>query len=74
MVKVRVREKALLQILAERNMSQNGLARSAGLTSGHVSQLIRGTRYVAPRTRQRIIQALGDVPFDRIFSIHIKRH
>ena len=70
---VRVRAKALLGILARRNMSQNGLARITGLTSGHVSQLIQGKRNVSPKTRTRILHCLGDVPFDEIFSISFGR-
>jgi transcriptional regulator with XRE-family HTH domain len=68
-VAVRVRTRQLLTILAKKNMSQNSLGRGAGLTSGHVSQLIRGTRNVSPRTRKRLLQALDDVTFEDIFAI-----
>jgi transcriptional regulator with XRE-family HTH domain len=68
-MKVTVRRKPLLRILAERNMSQNGLGRITDLKSGHVSQIISGKRNVAPETRERILKALGDVAFDKIFSV-----
>ncbi len=66
---VRIKAKPLLRILATRNISQNGLGRVARLTSGHVSQLIKGRRNVSPKTRDKILTALGDVPFDDIFAI-----
>ncbi|MGO9585284.1 MAG: helix-turn-helix domain-containing protein [Limisphaerales bacterium] len=66
---VRIRPKALLTILAKRNMSQNGLGRGAELQSGHVSQLISGKRNVSPETRIKILKALNGVQFDEIFVI-----
>ena len=68
-LKVRVKTKILREILARKNMSQNGLGRAARLTSGHVSQLIRGTRNASPETREKILKELEDVTFDQIFRI-----
>jgi transcriptional regulator with XRE-family HTH domain len=68
-VKVKIKRKAFLRLLAVRNMSQNGLARGAGLKSGHVSQLIRGDRNVSPATRAKILAALNGVQFEDVFSI-----
>ena len=67
-MKVRVKTKVFREILARKNISQNGLGRVAQLTSGHVSQLIRGTRNASPETRKKILREL-DVPFDQIFRI-----
>ncbi len=72
-MKVRLRGKVLLEILARRNLSQNALARRAGLTSGHISQLLRGARNVSPRTRKRLLHALDGVPFDQLFSIRFRK-
>lgn len=66
---VNIKAKALLTILAKRNMSQNSLGRVADLQSGHVSQVISGKRNVSPETREKILKALNGVQFDEIFSI-----
>lgn len=68
-VKVKIKKRVLLRLLATRNMSQNGLARGAGLKSGHVSQLISGDRNVSPATRAKILTALHGVQFEDIFTI-----
>jgi transcriptional regulator with XRE-family HTH domain len=70
---VRIKQKPLLTILAKQNMSQNGLARGAGLQSGHVSQLISGKRNVSPDTRKKILQTLEGVQFDEIFAIRRRK-
>ena len=72
-VVVKIKSKALLTILARRNMSHNGLGRGAGLQSGHVSQLISGKRNVSPASRQKILQTLNGVEFDEIFVIRQRR-
>lgn len=66
--KVRMKTKIFREILARKNISQNGLGRVIKLTSGHVSQLIRGTRNPSPETRKKILKEL-DVTFDQIFRI-----
>jgi transcriptional regulator with XRE-family HTH domain len=68
-IKVNIRPKALLLILARRNMSQNSLGRGADLQSGHVSQLISGKRNVSPSTRKKILSALEGIEFDEIFAV-----
>jgi len=70
---VKIKPKPLLTILAKENMSQNGLARVAGLQSGHVSQLISGKRNVSPNTRRKILQSLNGVQFDEIFAIRQRK-
>lgn len=68
-LKVRIKTRKLLLLLAKRNMSANGLARGAELQSGHVSQLINGKRNVSPDTREKILRALPGIEFQQIFSI-----
>ena len=68
-IKVNIKPRALLTILARRNMSQNSLGRVADLQSGHVSQLISGKRNVSPETRTKLLKALDGVQFDEIFAI-----
>ena len=67
-LKVRIKTKPFLQILARQNMSQNSFGRWAQLTSGHVSQLLTGRRNVSPRTRAKILSALPGVTFEEIFA------
>src|SRR5688572_26663382 len=43
--------------LARLNLPQNELARTAGISSGYMSQLLSGTRLVGPRVRARLIAA-----------------
>ena len=67
-LKVRIKPKPFLQILARQNMSQNSFGRGAQVTSGHMSQLLTGRRNVSPRTRKKIMDALPGVTFEQIFS------
>lgn len=60
---------AVWQLLDERGISQNELARMCGLSSGYMSQLVGGTRSPSPRVRRRIQQALGITDFDELFII-----
>jgi transcriptional regulator with XRE-family HTH domain len=53
--------------LAQRNISQNGLARACRLSSGHMSQLLKGTRLPGPQTRQRLMEFLR-LPFEELFE------
>ena len=68
-MKVTVKREPFLMILAKKNISQNGLARVTGLTSGLLSQIATGKRNVAPKTRDQILKALDDVSFDDIFAV-----
>ena len=54
--------------LAKRNFSQNGFAKSIGMSGGYLSQVVNHTRYPSPKTRQRIQDALG-LQFDDLFII-----
>ena len=54
--------------LARLNLSQNRLAKLVGITSGFMSQLITGRRYVGPETRQRMMDRLPSLTFDQLFE------
>lgn len=69
MVKVRLNNQALQLAMARRNMSQNMLAARIGISSGYISQLMRGDRYASPRVRQKILDALNPLTFDDVFII-----
>jgi hypothetical protein len=68
-MKVRIKSKPFLEIVARNNWSQNGFGLVAGLTSGHLSQLVTGKRNVSAPTREKILSKLEGTKFDDIFSI-----
>ena len=67
-MKVRIKTKPFLEKLARNNWSQNGFGLLAGLTSGHLSQLVRGKRNVSATTRKKIMSKLEGTEFEDIFS------
>ena len=69
MLRTRVKNRSVWEILARRNMTQNQLAKKAGITSGHLSQVINSERFPSPAVRQRLLDALAPVEFDEIFEI-----
>ena len=71
-MKVRLKRRRVLELLSQKNMSQNSFGRDAKLSSGHVSQLLRGKRNVSPDTRVRILGILG-VTFGEIFTTRISK-
>jgi transcriptional regulator with XRE-family HTH domain len=56
------------QAIARKNLSQNAFARRIGVSSGYLSQLIRGARCPSPRVRQSILDALKDAVFEDLFE------
>lgn len=65
--RVRLNPHAAWEHLSRRNMTQNELARAAGISSGHVSLLMNGRRSPSPRVRRRLQAALGVTDFDELF-------
>jgi transcriptional regulator with XRE-family HTH domain len=68
-MKVRIKTKRFLELIAKNNWTQNGFALLAHLTSGHLSQLVRGKRNVSASTREKILSQLQGTTFDDIFLI-----
>lgn len=54
--------------IAKQNITQNHLARSCGVTSGFMSQLLSGQRNAGPAVRARLLEHLPGMGFDRIFE------
>lgn len=74
-MKVRIKAKPFLEKVAKNNWSQNGFGLLAGLTSGHLSQLVTGQRNVSASTREKILSKLEGTKFEDIFSITFsKKH
>ena len=55
--------------LEERDISQNELARRAGISSGYLSQLMSGSAHPSPEVRRRFQQVLGVTDSDDLFII-----
>ncbi len=69
MLRVRVKTQVVWEILLRKNMSQNDLGKAAGISSGHISQLINGARCPTPTVRRKLLDALAPADFDTIFAI-----
>jgi transcriptional regulator with XRE-family HTH domain len=50
------------------NISQNKLAELCRISSGHMSQLLRGKRHAGPETRRRIMRVFPNLPFEALFE------
>ena len=58
---------AVWELLDRLDISQNQLARLAGISPGHLSLLMNGKRSPAPGVRRRLMQALGVDDFHVLF-------
>jgi transcriptional regulator with XRE-family HTH domain len=67
-MKVRLKRAALEAALARRNWTKSALARLAGLHRTHLSDLLAGRTSPGPRTRKRLLEALGG-GFDDYFEV-----
>lgn len=54
--------------LARLNISQNRLGRAIGISSGFMSQVLNGKRFVGPDTRRLLLQHLPSLSFDDLFE------
>ena len=69
MLKVTVKQSEVERLLAKRNLSQNAFADRLGISSGYMSQLMRGSRYPSAELRAKILRSLRGVGFDDIFEV-----
>lgn len=58
---------AVWELLDRLDLSQNQLARLAGISPGHLSLLMNGKRSPAPAVRRRLMKALGVDDFHALF-------
>ena len=68
MLKVTVKQSEVERLLAKRNLSQNAFAERLGISSGYMSQLMRGSCYPSAELRAKILRSLRGVGFDGIFE------
>jgi transcriptional regulator with XRE-family HTH domain len=65
---VTLRPDPVWAFLEERGVSQNELARLAGISSGYLSQLMSGSAHPSPQVRRRLLRVLS-LDFDDLFTI-----
>jgi len=68
MLKVTVKQSEVERLLAKRNLSQNAFAERLSISSGYMSQLMRGSCYPSAELRAKILRSLRGVGFDDIFE------
>ncbi len=78
MVKVQANLERLRQLLAEKNIAQNRLAKLSGVTSGYMSQIMTGKRNPSARLRKKMLSAINatqrakglkEYDFNELFTI-----
>jgi len=69
MLNVVLRQRELERLLTKRNLSQNAFAERLGISSGYMSQLMRGSRYPSAELRAKILRSLRNSTFDDVFEI-----
>lgn len=69
MPKVSLNRSTIQMAMVRRNMSQNMLAMRMGISSGYISQLMRGTRHASPEVRRKLLEMFIPLTFDDLFTI-----
>ena len=69
--RVRLKQRCVWDRLDQLNLSQNELARTAGITSGYLSQLMSGTRCPSAEMRKRLQDVLEIRSFDDLFILEV---
>ncbi len=67
--RVLLKAAAVWQLLDRLGISQNQLARLAGISPSHLSYLMNGARGPSPRVRRRLMEVLGVDDFHQLFVI-----
>jgi len=62
---------AVWELLDRLDISQNQLARRAGISTGHISLLMKGKRSPSPGVRRRLMKALGVDDFHVLFVMEL---
>ncbi len=69
-MRTRLKRRALAEHIAQRHLSQNGFAIKAGLSSGHIAQLLAGKRSPTGPVRQKLLKATG-LQFTDLFQVEL---
>ncbi len=65
---VEVKPRAFWERMARLSLSQNGLARLLGITSGYLSLILSGRRHPSAELRERMMRVL-EARFDDLFYV-----
>ncbi|MEW6601390.1 MAG: helix-turn-helix transcriptional regulator [Nitrospirota bacterium] len=69
MVKVRLKPGVIENILARKSLSQNWLAGKLDISSGYISQMLKGKRLPSPKMRDKLLAYFNHLGFDDLFEI-----
>jgi transcriptional regulator with XRE-family HTH domain len=69
MLKIMLNQEFVEKVLTRRNISQNGLAKRLRISSGHMSLIMNGDRYISAKIRRRICRYFRRYDFSDIFII-----
>jgi len=69
MIKIMLNREFVEKMLMRRNISQNGLARRLRISSGYMSQIMNGSRYISAKIRRRICRYFRRYDFNDLFII-----
>jgi len=69
MIKIMLNREFVGKVLTRRNISQNGLARRLRISSGYMSQIMNGSRYISAKMRRRIFRYFRRYEFNDLFII-----
>ena len=67
-MRVRLKRAALEAVIARRNLTKTALAKRMGMHRTHLSDLLAGRTHPGPKTRERLLEALGG-SFDEFFEV-----
>ncbi|MCK5602447.1 helix-turn-helix transcriptional regulator [Candidatus Pacearchaeota archaeon] len=68
-MRIYLKNKALHSQLIKKNLSQNWAAQKLGISTGYMSQLMRGGRNPSPGLRKRVMELFIESDFDDLFEI-----
>ena len=66
---IKLKTAQVWKLIGRRNMSQNELARRAGISSGYLSRLLAGRKCPSPAVRRRLQAALEVSEFEELFTM-----
>ena len=69
--RVKLKPEAVRRRLLRLNRSQNEVARRVGITSGYLSQMMKGTRCPSAEVLVRLMDVLGVTTFDELFILEV---
>lgn len=72
MIKAAVKGDFVRRVLLTENISQNEAARRIGVSSGYMTQLLKGERFPSPKTRKKLQRFFKGCRFEQLFEPKIE--